>query len=121
MSPNFASLSMFFPAWNEEASVGSVVAELFDVIPYADVLVVNDGSTDRTSAVARAAGATVLELPVNLGVGGAMRAGYKYAYRMGYARAVLTAALGHIEREGPALLRELEPTEGEPPTAQAAE
>lgn len=86
--PKDRSLLIIVPAWNEEASVGGVVTELLEVIPYADVLVVNDGSTDRTSAVARAAGATVLDLPINLGVGGAMRAGYKYAYRMGYARAV---------------------------------
>jgi glycosyltransferase involved in cell wall biosynthesis len=82
------SLLVIVPAWNEEKSVVSVVAELANALPYADVLVVNDGSTDRTSAVAREAGALVLDLPVNLGVGGAMRAGYKYAFRMGYARTV---------------------------------
>jgi glycosyltransferase involved in cell wall biosynthesis len=86
--PNDRSLLIIVPAWNEESSVGGVVTELFEVIPYADVLVVNDGSTDRTSEVARGAGATVLDLPVNLGVGGAMRAGYKYAYRLGYPRTV---------------------------------
>src|SRR5262249_46351899 len=67
---------------------GSVVADLFRALPYADVLVVNDGSTDHTSSVARSAGAIVLDLPVNLGVGGAMRAGYKYAFRNGYERTV---------------------------------
>jgi glycosyltransferase involved in cell wall biosynthesis len=81
------SLLVIVPAWNEEESVGSVVADLVQAVPYADVLVVNDGSTDQTSSVARKAGAQVLDLPVNLGVGGAMRAGYKYAYRNGYARA----------------------------------
>jgi glycosyltransferase involved in cell wall biosynthesis len=86
--PNERSLLVIVPAWNEEKSVGFVVSDLTRVLPYADVLVVNDGSTDRTSDVARAAGAIVLDLPVNLGVGGAMRAGYKYAYRQGYARTV---------------------------------
>jgi len=52
--------------------------------PSVDVLVVDDGSTDATSAVARAAGATVATLPFNLGVGGAMRTGYRYAHRLGY-------------------------------------
>jgi glycosyltransferase involved in cell wall biosynthesis len=87
------------PAWNEEQSVGPVVKELFRVLPRADVLVVNDGSTDRTSAVAREAGATVLDLPVNLGVGGAMRAGFKYAHRLGYARAVQHDADGQHDPE----------------------
>ena len=85
---NDRSLLVIVPAWNEEESVGSVVADLVQVLPDADVLVVNDGSTDRTSTVAREAGALVLDLPVNLGVGGAMRAGYKYAYPQGYARTV---------------------------------
>ena len=86
--PNARSLLVIVPAWNEEQSVGSVVSDLMAVLPYADVLVVNDGSTDRTSPIARATGALVLDLPVNLGVGGAMRAGYKYAYRNGYTHTV---------------------------------
>ena len=86
--PRDRSLLVIVPAWNEEKSLGPVIADLARIVPYADVLVVNDGSTDRTSAVARAAGALVIDLPVNLGVGGAMRAGYKFAYRHGYARTV---------------------------------
>jgi len=86
--PAQPSLLVIVPAWNEEQTVGAVIAELNAVVPHADVLVVNDGSTDRTTEVARRAGALVLELPVNLGVGGAMRAGYKYAFRHGYDRTV---------------------------------
>ncbi|KRD44635.1 glycosyl transferase family 2 [Cellulomonas sp. Root930] len=82
------SLLVIVPAWNEELTVGTVIQELHATVPEATVLVVNDGSTDRTTEVARAAGALVLELPVNLGVGGAMRAGYKYAFRNGFERAV---------------------------------
>lgn len=93
------SLLIIVPAWNEELSVGLVVKELTRVLPNADVLVVNDGSTDRTSAVAQAAGAIVVDLPVNLGVGGAMRAGYKYAFRHGYARAVQHDADGQHDPE----------------------
>ncbi|KQY48237.1 glycosyltransferase family 2 protein [Cellulomonas sp. Root137] len=82
------------PAWNEEETVGTIVHEVRSTLPDADILVVNDGSTDRTATVAKAAGARVLDLPINLGVGGAMRAGYTYAYRNGYHRTVQLDADG---------------------------
>jgi len=70
------------PAFNEERSVGSVVAAVRDLgLP---ALVVDDGSLDRTSDAAGAAGAVVLRLPVNLGVGGALRCGFRYAVTHGY-------------------------------------
>lgn len=72
------------PAWNEELALPSVVAEVKSVIPEFDVVVVNDGSTDGTSAAARRADVAVLDLPINLGVGGAMRAGFRYALLRGY-------------------------------------
>jgi glycosyltransferase involved in cell wall biosynthesis len=72
------------PAWNEEETVASTVAELQSMQPAFDILVVDDGSSDRTAEVAAAAGAVVCRLPYNLGVGGAMRAGYRYALRHGY-------------------------------------
>jgi glycosyltransferase involved in cell wall biosynthesis len=72
------------PAWNEERSVGSVVAEVRAMNHDMDVLVVDDGSGDNTAAAAAAAGALVCRLPFNLGVGGAMRAGYRYALRHNY-------------------------------------
>jgi glycosyltransferase involved in cell wall biosynthesis len=72
------------PALNEAASVGAVVAEIRRHSPTSDVLVVDDGSGDDTAEVARVAGAAVCRLPFNLGVGGAMRAGYRYAVREGY-------------------------------------
>jgi glycosyltransferase involved in cell wall biosynthesis len=77
-------LLVLVPAWNEESSVGGVVKEVLTALPEADVLVVDDGSTDRTAEIAAGAGARVLSLPYNLGVGGAMRAGYRYAVRRGY-------------------------------------
>lgn len=99
------------PAWNEEATLPTVVAEIHDTVPGADVLVVNDGSTDRTAAVARATGANVLDLPINLGVGGAMRAGYKYAHRSGYDVAVQLDADGqHDPREITELVRRMRET-----------
>jgi glycosyltransferase involved in cell wall biosynthesis len=72
------------PALNESASVGAVVTDIQAQYPPADVLVVDDGSVDGTAEVARRAGAAVCRLPFNLGVGGAMRAGYRYALREGY-------------------------------------
>ena len=76
------------PAFNEEESVGRTIEELTSVNPDVDVLVVDDGSGDHTARVARRAGAIVCQLPYNLGVGGAMRAGYRYALRHGYDIAV---------------------------------
>jgi glycosyltransferase involved in cell wall biosynthesis len=76
------------PAYNEEASIPGVIRDLREHIPSADVLVVNDGSRDRTSAIARTLGVMVLDLPFNLGIGGAMQTGYRYAGRNNYDIAV---------------------------------
>lgn len=96
------------PAYNEEASVGHVVQELYEKIPGVACLVVNDGSSDATSFVAREAGALVAELPYNLGVGGAMRLGFKYALANGYTSVVQVDADGqHDPADIPALLDEL--------------
>lgn len=82
------------PAWNEEQNVGHTVGEIRHTDERYDVVVVDDGSTDGTACVARAAGAIVLPLPFNLGVGGAMRTGYVYAKRHGYTRAIQVDADG---------------------------
>ncbi|MBN9178518.1 MAG: glycosyltransferase family 2 protein [Microbacterium sp.] len=82
------------PAWNEERNVGTTVHEILDADPRYHVAVVDDGSTDATAKVAADAGATVLSLPFNLGVGGAMRTGYTYAQREGYLRAIQVDADG---------------------------
>ena len=71
------------PAWNEAAVIGPVIEEVRRVAgDKVDVLVVSDGSTDATAQIAHDAGAAVLDLPLNLGVGGAMRAGYLYAIQL---------------------------------------
>ena len=72
------------PAWNEEETIAGTIAQVRAAQPDFDILVVNDGSGDRTVAEATAAGAAVCDLPFNLGVGGAMRAGYRYAAAHGY-------------------------------------
>lgn len=82
------------PAWNESGSVGSTVREIREADATYHVAVVDDGSADDTAAVARAAGAIVLSLPFNLGVGGAMRTGFTYAQRMGYRRVIQVDADG---------------------------
>ena len=82
------------PAWNEERSVGDTVREIRAASSRYDVVVIDDGSTDDTADVARAAGAAVLSLPFNLGVGGAMRTGFTYAAREGYGAAIQVDADG---------------------------
>jgi glycosyltransferase involved in cell wall biosynthesis len=72
------------PAYNEAATVGAVVGALHRDAPGWDVIVIDDGSTDDTAAVAAAAGARVVKLPFNLGIGGAVQAGFRYAREEGY-------------------------------------
>ena len=97
------------PAYNEELALGAVLAELRQVLPAYDVVVVDDGSTDGTRAEAQAGGAVVLSLPFNLGVGAAMRTGYQYAARHGYRAVVQVDADGqHDPRGVPALLAGLD-------------
>lgn len=79
---------IIIPAYNEEESLPGVIRDLRENMPSADVLVVNDGSRDRTAAIARQLGVAVLDLPFNLGIGGAMQTGYLYAERNGYDIAV---------------------------------
>lgn len=96
---------VIIPALNEAACIGDVVREVRGELPGVDVLVVDDGSTDRTSAVAAAAGAIVATLPFNLGVGGAMRVGYRYARDRDYDVAVQVDADGqHDPRYVPKLI-----------------
>ncbi|GAB2465193.1 glycosyltransferase family 2 protein [Xylanimonas ulmi] len=105
-SPPSQRVLIVLPAWNEEAAIAAVLDEVATVLPWADLLVVNDGSTDDTAAVARSTGrATIVDLPLNLGVGGAMRAGYKYAHRQGYDVAIQLDADGqHDPADVPRLL-----------------
>ena len=74
-------LLVVIPAWNEASVIGDVLTELRTAVPWADVVVVSDGSVDDTAKIARDGGVKVLELPLNLGVGAAMRTGYLYARR----------------------------------------
>ncbi|MEV4659445.1 glycosyltransferase family 2 protein [Micromonospora sp. NPDC049301] len=96
---------IIIPALNESGSIADVVGEVRGELPGVDVLVVDDGSTDRTAAVAAAAGARVAKLPYNLGVGGAMRLGYRYARDHDYDVAIQVDADGqHDPRYVPKLV-----------------
>jgi len=79
---------IIIPAYNEEESLPGVIRDLREHVPTADVLVVNDGSCDTTALVARKLGVAALDLPFNLGIGGAVQAGYRYAERNAYDIAV---------------------------------
>src|SRR6185503_838543 len=72
------------PAYDEEDAIGHVIDELRAAAPDLDVLVVDDGSHDRTAAVARSRGARVVRLPFNLGIGGSVQTGFRYAAEHGY-------------------------------------
>ena len=87
VSPELRKLAIV-PAYNEQGMVGRVVRDIRRQAPDFDVLVVDDGSTDATAGEAEAEGATVLRHPYNLGIGGAVQSGYKYALRGDYDVAV---------------------------------
>ena len=78
------SLLILVPAFNEAAAIGRVVQEIHDVVPGVPVVVVDDCSKDATARLAREAGARVLRLPFHLGLGGAVQAGYRLAYELGF-------------------------------------
>ena len=82
------------PAWNEEASIADVINKVREHRPDVDILVVDDGSQDSTGSLARQAGATVVSLPFNVGVGGAMRTAFLYGQRHGYR------AIAQVDADG---------------------
>lgn len=75
---------IIIPALNEEASIARVVTTVRRQVPQADVLVVNDGSADDTGARAEAAGALVLHMPYNVGIGASVQAGFQFALMQDY-------------------------------------
>ena len=92
---------VFIPAWNEEANLPAVLEALRVELPEADVLVVDDGSTDNTAGVAREHGAEVQSLGANLGLRFGIAAGYRHALEHGYAYC------GRVDADGQHPAREL--------------
>jgi glycosyltransferase involved in cell wall biosynthesis len=97
------------PAHDEEGAIGGVVREIHAFDPAIDVVVVDDGSTDATGAAATEAGAIVVRLPYNLGIGAAVQTGFRFALEQGYDVAVRLDGDGqHDAAELPKLLAPLE-------------
>lgn len=91
---------LVIPAYNEERSIATTLAELRRECSWAAVLVVNDGSRDETARIARSLGVRVLSLPFNLGIGGAVQTGFQYAVQHGYDVIVQVDADGqHVPGE----------------------
>ena len=96
------SVLIVVPAFNEESSIEEVLFELKAFVSSRDnfdICVVNDGSVDSTSEIAHRSGVQVLDLPVNLGVGGAIRAGYRYAFENGFNLVIHFDADGQHQSE----------------------
>jgi glycosyltransferase involved in cell wall biosynthesis len=93
------------PAWNESGAIGKVVDEIKEFDSAIDVVVIDDCSTDDTAEVAGSHGATVLRLPFNVGIGGAVQTGFRYALEEGYEIAVRLDGDGqHAASEIPRIL-----------------
>jgi glycosyltransferase involved in cell wall biosynthesis len=93
------------PAYNEQENIAGVIRDLKDNFPAGDIVVVNDGSADSTSDIAERAGVKVIDLPYNLGIGGAMQTGFLYAVREDYDAAIQFDGDGqHTAEEIPKVL-----------------
>jgi glycosyltransferase involved in cell wall biosynthesis len=90
LDPRLAALKRvaIVPALNEQDSIGRVIDEIRAFDPGLEVVVVDDGSVDRTAAVAEGRGAHVIRLPFNLGIGGSVQTGFRYAFEQGFRIAV---------------------------------
>jgi glycosyltransferase involved in cell wall biosynthesis len=107
-----ASYLAVVPAYNEAATIAAVLERLRAEAPSFDVLVVDDGSTDGTGDAARLAGANLLRLPFNLGIGGAVQSGFAYAKEHGYD--FMAQVDGDGQHDPAELCRLVEAFDGEP-------
>ncbi len=100
------NILIIIPAFNEEATLRNVVLGVRRSLPQADILVVNDGSTDSTTRIAREEGVLVLDHPYNMGIGATMQTGFLYASRGGYDLAVQTDGDGQHDPDSlPSLIQ----------------
>jgi len=91
---------VILPALNESQNIAHVVYNIQQVSPWADVMVINDGSSDDTAAVAAAAGAIVLNMPYNVGIGAAVQTGFQFADRHNYDIVVRNDGDGQHDASG---------------------
>lgn len=90
-----SNVVVIIPAYNESATIAGVIQTLHETVPEYAIVVVDDGSSDDTAAIIHAClGVTLLKLPFNLGIGGAMQTGFLYAERNGFDIAVQCDADG---------------------------
>jgi len=102
---NSYKILVIVPAYNEEGAILQVIEDIRQVMPVLDILVINDSSTDQTEAKVMNAGCPVISLPFNLGIGGAVQTGFKYAAEQGYDIAIQVDGDGqHMASEIPTLL-----------------
>lgn len=105
MTESMPSTLIIIPAYNEEDSIASVISQIRVHVPWAEIAVINDGSSDRTGAIAESCGAIALHMPYNVGIGAAVQTGFLYAARNGYDIAVQTDGDGqHPPSEIPKLI-----------------
>ena len=111
---NAHRLVAIVPAWNEAGAIGGVIDEIRGGNDAIEVVVVDDASRDDTAAIAEAHGATVLRLPFNVGIGGAVQTGFRYALENGYERAVRLDGDGqHDASQIPRILAPIEAGEAD--------
>ena len=104
-----AKVLIIIPAYQEEDNISRVLEDIRAHLPGPDILVVNDGSTDRTASRARQSGVKVIDLPFNLGIGAAVQTGLRYAAAHDYTAAIqIDADYQHPAEEAPRLLKALE-------------
>jgi glycosyltransferase involved in cell wall biosynthesis len=104
----FPRTLIIIPALNEADSIAYVIGQIREHAPWADIVVINDGSVDRTGPIAEAQGATVLNMPYNVGIGAAVQTGFKFAALNNYDVAVQTDGDGqHPPSEIPGLVQAL--------------
>ena len=97
---------LIIPAYNEEGSISKVISSIIGLYPTLDIVVINDGSDDKTALLAEKAGAIVLSHPFNMGYGVSLQTGYKYAVRNNYCYLVQIDGDGQHDPKGIATLLE---------------
>ncbi len=105
---------IIIPAYNEEDTIEAVIDSIRQYVPQTDIVVVNDGSVDDTRNIAEAKGVNVLNLPYNIGIGGAVQTGYKFAVEMDYDIAIQVDGDGQHPADAiPELINEIRNNEAD--------